>query len=312
MLKLSAISVVIPFYNRVKFLPRLLQSIVNQEIDVHQVFLIDNGSTKEELMACESLIKQYLEKGAPIIWLSTVKKGNANIARNLGLDISETLYVAFLDSDDWWEPKHLSASLRALQNSDRAGSYSGVVLHHPHRTVTVPSIDINRCSYFGEFLYRKKGTICQTSSYLVRKDRVNSVRWNESLKRHQDIDFFIRVHLMSSGWLFVNHQYVNFDVKDGGTNNPDYKSMIRFIGIWEEKIESKDLLSYFRRQVIGAVRRQAPLIYINYYKMRYIKATKAGTIHRRLACHLRYFEAREQLILLVFLTKRAIRKLIFK
>ena len=234
----DGVSVVIPFYNRSKFLKRLLDSIEIQTLPPKKIFIVDNGSSLEE-----TNIAWYLIQSHPLFikcsFLSTMKSGNANYARNLGYDLSETKYVAFLDSDDWWEENHLSRSIECLKRSDKVAVYSGAIVHNPKGRMVNSSIDITSFDNPFSLILSNCGYLAQTSSYIINKDILQyTVIWDEKLKRHQDFDYFASIFYKTSGWCYCSEVNVNIDWNHTANSlkNIDFASLILFYEKWKDKI----------------------------------------------------------------------------
>ena len=101
------ISVIIPTYNRRDLLPETLASVWAQTDVQLEVIVVDDGSTDGTWA--------YLQ-AQPVIPVSLPHSGVPAAARNAGLDRARGEFIAFLDSDDIWEPTalaRLSASLEA-------------------------------------------------------------------------------------------------------------------------------------------------------------------------------------------------------
>lgn len=90
------VSVIIPIYNTAAYLPRCIESVMQQTYQNIEIILVDDGSTDNSLQICES----YAKKDPRIILISQENGGN-NAARKAGLRVSTGEYVTFVDSDDW-------------------------------------------------------------------------------------------------------------------------------------------------------------------------------------------------------------------
>src|SRR5688572_15366487 len=107
------VSVVIPAYNAARFLPRAVESVLNQSYRPLEVTVIDDGSTDDTARVLEPY------RGA-IHYLRQPNGGPAR-ARNQGIAQTRGELVAFLDADDLWLPNKLSIQVRSLQDNPRAG-----------------------------------------------------------------------------------------------------------------------------------------------------------------------------------------------
>lgn len=264
------VDVVIPFYNRPQLLERLFDSLLNQTVRPRKIFLIDNGSSFESVQFAYSLITSDKYEDLVVVLISTLQRGNANYARNLGLDISNSRYIAFLDSDDWWEPLHLEMSLTKLQSSIATGIYSGVKVHGAGFDLNLSS-DVNCYHTPFDFLFSKDRNIAQTSSYVIDSERLNNVRWDESLRRHQDYDFFLAVDYFSEGWVYNNSTNVNFDRVDSIVGRKfDFESMIAFLDKWRQCFSIPSLRYYLKEQLEICYIVDAEIYYKNYYRNQFM------------------------------------------
>lgn len=93
---LAKISVIVPIYNVEKYLPKCLQSCIDQTLDDIEIICVDDGSTDrsgeiaEEYAALDSRI-QVIHK----------ENGGLSSARNAGLKVAKGAWIMFLDSDDF-------------------------------------------------------------------------------------------------------------------------------------------------------------------------------------------------------------------
>lgn len=93
---MSKISVIVPIYNKKKYLKRCIESIIHSTLKEIEVILIDDGSTDGSW----NLIQQYKEMDSRIIAVHTENRG-LSAARNEGLAIATAEYITFVDADDY-------------------------------------------------------------------------------------------------------------------------------------------------------------------------------------------------------------------
>ena len=94
------ISVIVPVYNVIKYLPRCVNSLRRQTYRNLEIILVDDGSTDNsgalaEKMAMEDRRIRVFHK----------ENGGTSSARNLGLSKAKGEYIGFVDSDDYVEPQ---------------------------------------------------------------------------------------------------------------------------------------------------------------------------------------------------------------
>lgn len=114
------LTAVIPTYNRSGLVVRAIESALAQQRPPDEVIVVDDGSTDDTADLVRGL-------GGGVRYLRQDNRGGA-AARNLGVREARSDWVAFLDSDDVWEPGHLAATERAIAaTAGVAGFYFGDV-----------------------------------------------------------------------------------------------------------------------------------------------------------------------------------------
>ena len=96
------ISIIVPIYNRGKWLPNCLDSISSQTFKDWECILVNDGSTDNSL----EIAQEYAANDARFIVFSQENQG-VSAARNLGLDHAKGKWVTFVDSDDEIAPDYL-------------------------------------------------------------------------------------------------------------------------------------------------------------------------------------------------------------
>ncbi|TAN48089.1 MAG: glycosyltransferase [Betaproteobacteria bacterium] len=92
------LSLVVPVYNVAPFLPRCLQSLATEPVGTTEVILVDDGSTD----ACPETLAAWAE-ARPHARIIRQPNAGLSAARNTGLDQARGRYLAFVDSDDYYD-----------------------------------------------------------------------------------------------------------------------------------------------------------------------------------------------------------------
>lgn len=108
--KQDLISIIVPVYNVEKYLEKCIDSILNQDYQAFELFLVDDGSTDESGMICDAF-----EKKDSRIRVIHKKNGGLSDARNAAIDKMSGDYVVFIDSDDYVESNYLSVLLGLIK-----------------------------------------------------------------------------------------------------------------------------------------------------------------------------------------------------
>lgn len=111
------ISVIVPVYNIAKYLPKCIESIINQTYKTIEILLINDGSTDESGKICD----EYAQKDNRI---KVIHQNNQGISatRNNGIKASTCDYIIFIDSDDYIEEDYIETLYNGIKetNSDVA------------------------------------------------------------------------------------------------------------------------------------------------------------------------------------------------
>ena len=93
------ITVIVPVYNILDYLPRCVYSITAQTYGNLEIILVDDGSTDGTGELCDRLAQ---EDGRISVYHK--ENGGSSSARNLALEKAGGEYVGFVDSDDYVDP----------------------------------------------------------------------------------------------------------------------------------------------------------------------------------------------------------------
>ena len=110
---MSLISVIVPIYKVEQYIHRCIDSVLNQTFSDFELILVDDGSPD----SCGAICDKYAEKDSRVVVIHQ-KNGGLSAARNTGIDWSfansDSKWVTFLDSDDYWCERYLEVLFRAV------------------------------------------------------------------------------------------------------------------------------------------------------------------------------------------------------
>jgi len=110
------VSVIIPTYNRFKYLLNTIQSIREQSYKNIEIIVINDCSTQSEYYEYnfgQDVLVIHLEENSKRIYGFAC----ANYVRTQGINESTGDYIAFCDDDDIWFPQKIELQMRAMQNT---------------------------------------------------------------------------------------------------------------------------------------------------------------------------------------------------
>jgi glycosyltransferase involved in cell wall biosynthesis len=134
-------SVIIPLYNKVRYIQSTLDSVAAQTFTDFEVIVVDDGSTDGSASVAEAYCK------IPVRLIRLTNAGAA-AARNRGVEMACGTYLAFLDADDQWFENHLSVMADLIVKYTNAKLYSSAYQFKYQRD-GAPLIETNGASHEG-------------------------------------------------------------------------------------------------------------------------------------------------------------------
>jgi glycosyltransferase involved in cell wall biosynthesis len=108
------VSIVLPTYNRVEYLRRSIDSVINQTSGNWELLIVDDGSSDESL----PLIAKYVSKYKNIKYFFHQNRGVA-YSMNSGIKNSKGNFITFLGSDDEYSAEHIEERLIYLNKNEK-------------------------------------------------------------------------------------------------------------------------------------------------------------------------------------------------
>ena len=114
------VSVIIPVYNREKYIAETIESALSQTFQDIEILVIDDGSEDQSPEIAKRYAQKYPQK---VKYLEHQNHRNYGVSasRNLGIHHAGGEYVAFLDSDDLWRPEKIERQVEILDNDPDVG-----------------------------------------------------------------------------------------------------------------------------------------------------------------------------------------------
>jgi glycosyltransferase involved in cell wall biosynthesis len=196
----KTVSVIVPVYNTAAYLEKCLQSICKQTYSNLEIICIDDGSTDGSSKITDSFAKI----DSRFIVVHKENGGESN-ARNIGLELATGDYIAFVDCDDWIEPKMYEKLVEKMENTECDLVASGYFFDTDSSSYKVKNESKVTDQIFGKeelysYVFKRdfyKGFPMYLWCKLFKKNILyqneKKINFNESLKLGGDAVFFIKV-----------------------------------------------------------------------------------------------------------------------
>lgn len=201
------VSVIVPVFNSERFLREALGSIVAQEFADLELLVIDDGSATH---ACEDIVAETEKDAGLEMRYLRQEHGGVAVARNRGLMEARGDFVAYLDSDDLYEPSKLTRQLEILQRLPQdyafvAGGCEHFVHDAPNDTqVALPPL--LQGTIYPALLDPARSLPWAPSAHLFRRAALVAVGgYDRALRYGEDKELLIR---LARAWKGVTHRDV--------------------------------------------------------------------------------------------------------
>ena len=210
---MSDISVIIPTYNRDKFILECVQSVLAQTLPAREIIIVDDGSTDATYNILRDLGFNSITTHKSVLRYFSQQNRGVSSARNLGIKEARSEYIALLDSDDLWLKSKLDRQIRAFQNDKQSTR-----LCHTDEIWIRNGVRVNqhkKHKKYGGNVFKNCLKLCciSPSSAMIHKSVFTDFGFfDEDLPACEDYDFWLR-YSAKEDVNFVNEPLI---IKKGG------------------------------------------------------------------------------------------------
>lgn len=183
---MAVVSVIIPTFNRARKVVRAIASVLYQTFRDLEIIVVDDGSTDGTREAITRVFPH-------IRYLNHPKNSGVSAARNTGIRVSRSPFIAFLDSDDYWLREKLAVQVDFFERYPEALACQTEEIWirkgrriYPRKKHLKPSGDI--------FAPSLKLCLVSPSAVMLRRSLLNEVGlFDPGLPVCEDYDLWLRI-----------------------------------------------------------------------------------------------------------------------
>jgi glycosyltransferase involved in cell wall biosynthesis len=108
---MPTVSIIMPTYNRAWIIERAVRSVLQQTLEDWELIVVDDGSTDDTL----SVLHQIFD---PRLRVEQIAHRGQAAARNHGMAVADSPLIAYLDTDNVWQPQFLEVMTGELRERD--------------------------------------------------------------------------------------------------------------------------------------------------------------------------------------------------
>ncbi len=216
------IAAIIPAHNAERFLAQTLDSVSAQTLPPREVIVIVDNSDDATLEIARN-------HAAPTLVIETNHK-NAAAARNTGINLAESRYIAFLDADDMWKPHHLERFSQLIGPDDVGYTCwcdlvtedgSSITERTCGWPVAAPVNGLEDEQYLR--WYRGKNHFAMLTTIVDRERFLEVGGFDESQVRRHDLDMWLRV-IHTKTWTFNPESVAQYRIVSDGISYANWAS----------------------------------------------------------------------------------------
>ena len=215
---MSIFSVVISVYNKADYIENTLKSVVNQSFDDFEVIVVNDGSSDNSLEIINSINDDRIS-------VITTENLGASMARNKGIEESNSDFIALLDGDDYWDKDYLKTIYEAISIFPNQKVFSVAIAQKYKNKIVPVNYSFNQTETFrihNFFESSKKYSLISSSSVVFHKAIIKQTgKFDPNIVSGQDTDLWIRFGLHYD-IVFINKQLVTYTHNTNSLSNTTF------------------------------------------------------------------------------------------
>ena len=213
-------SVVIPLYNKERYIVRTVNSVLNQSYQNFEIVIVDDGSSDKSLQKVKSLNSNKIR-------IISQNNMGVSVARNKGVLHAKYDWITFLDADDEYESEFLEVISSSIINNTEIKVFA------TNRFELYKNNQINNTNC--RFVPKNKGVIknfyksflfgpcpVHSSSICINRSILSSQELKElfpvGIKRGEDLDTWVRIAL-NHEIFFINQRLSKYNIIPDSVSN---------------------------------------------------------------------------------------------
>ena len=236
----TLISIIVPVYNIEDYLPRCIESVLNQTYSNLELILVDDGSKDKSGEICD----EYCKKDERIRVIHK-ENGGSSSARNAGINVAKGKYLGFVDSDDYIEKDMYERMVEAIASTgcniiqvardekDEDGNRLPDICEMPETQIQYSSEEFMR-----ELLLHKGD--CSFCTKLLKRDLFNENKFPTGVLNE---DFHLLVKMLRQGETVVSLPYCGYHVFYRIGSNTRKKDVNEFSRVYGDCVDNADMVS---------------------------------------------------------------------
>ena len=220
MVKQPDIDIIIPNYNKAKYLNQCLDSILSQTYKNWKIYLVDDNSHDDSA----KIFKKYENIDNINFFLLKENKGPA-FCRNYAIDKSSSEFIAFMDSDDFWPKDKLKKQINEMLKNDYNFTYTDYNFFLNNNEKKIKTVKMPLFLDYKNFILKSS---MSTSSIIISRNSLGNVKF----KNVDQEDYLFKCDLLKKGETAFNSKdtFVYYRINK---NNRSANKLKNLVSLWQ-------------------------------------------------------------------------------
>lgn len=191
------VSIIIPYYKKLSFLKKTIESILRQTYKNFEILLIYDDDDKNDLLK----IKKEIVKNKKIKIYDNKKNMGAGKSRNIGIKYSSGYYLAFLDADDMWKKNKLSSQLKFMEKNNVDFTHTNYLIINKNNEI-LGKVKTKKLLNYEDLL---NSCDIGLSTVVLKKKILKNLKFN-NLKTKEDYSLWLKIVKKGSKIVGINKE----------------------------------------------------------------------------------------------------------
>lgn len=215
-------TVVIPLYNHEKYIEEALLSVINQNYQIDEIIIIDDGSKDGSYQKIHNILSKHHQ-------INLIRQENCGTAKTLNraIDMSCSEWIAVLNSDDSFLPTKISRCAEIAKEMPNVDLIAGGINFIDEQSNMIKTgISREWMERSLDFLKRSKSFpisiinenfIATTSNMVFKKELWRDVQGFRNFRYCNDLDFLLRSHKNNNYFYDLDYVHINYRLHANNT-----------------------------------------------------------------------------------------------
>ena len=225
----TLVSIVMPAYNCEKYIVDAINSIIAQTYSNWELLVLDDGSRDNTLKSIEKIIRT----DSRIKSMPNEKNIGVSATRNRGIELSSGDWIAFLDSDDMWEPEKLEKQFELVEKEGAEFLFTGSSYINQYGEPYEGIFEIPEKVTYKKLRHQN---VISCSSVLIKKKYFKNIKMEKD-EIHEDYAVWLRILKLGITAFGVNQPLLIYRISKKSKSGNKIKTIkmtynvFRFVGI---------------------------------------------------------------------------------